>query len=79
MNFLLNVVADKVSGDSTPEYEITIADNIRIIFEEYGTELWLMFFFGVIAGIVLSALYSFIKRVLFAEKENKNTDEDKEQ
>lgn len=53
-----------VSTDNKPELTVSTADNIKAIFEEYGAELWLMFFLGMIAGIVLCVIYSKIKRYL---------------
>ena len=67
MNFLLSMVSD----DGAPDFEITAMDGVRAIFEEYGTELWLMFALGVIVGIILTNIYAYIRYTLFAEKNDK--------
>lgn len=64
MNFLLSMASD----DGAPDFEVTMADNIRVIFEEYGLELWFMFALGVIAGIILTNIYAYIRYTLFADK-----------
>lgn len=53
----LPVVSDIVSDDGKPDFEITAADNIENIFEEYGTELWAMFVLGIIVGFFLTLIF----------------------
>ena len=71
MNFLLNMVSD----DGAPDFEVTIADSIRAIFEEYGPELWFMFVLGIIVGIILTNIYAYIRYTLFVDKTNENQKE----
>ena len=68
MNFLLDLVSD----DGVPDFGVTIIDNIQIIFEEYGAELWTMFALGILVGIGLTNLYRFIKSFFTKnDKDNK--------
>ena len=73
MNFLLSMVSD----DGAPDFEITAMDSVRAIFEEYGTELWFMFALGVIAGIILTNIYAYIRYTLFTK--NGKTKDDTEE
>ena len=74
MNFLLSMVSD----DGAPDFEITAMDGVRAIFEEYGTELWFMFALGVIAGIILTNIYAYIRYTLFTKKRQKTEDDTEE-
>lgn len=73
MNFLLSMVSD----DGAPDFEVTAMDSARAIFEEYGTELWFMFALGIIAGIILTNIYAYIRYALFADK-NSETQKEKD-
>ena len=61
-----------VSTDNKPELTVSLADNIKAIFEEYGAELWLMFFFGLIAGILICNIYKAICNTIANKNTQKN-------
>ena len=65
--FLLNIVSD----NGEPDFEISKWDAIKTIFQEYGTELWFMFFTGLILGVLIT--YLVLKNK--PKNKSKNTDE----
>ena len=69
MNWLLLVGTGK-----EPDFEVTLADNMKNIFEEYGTELILMFILGILIGILISYIYSKIRNLIQSHLSNKSND-----
>lgn len=70
---------DIVSDDGKPDFVVTTGNNISRIFEEYGGELWLMFFLGIIAGIIIHGVARFlIKKLIskFFDETNNSKDQD---
>lgn len=49
-----------VGTNGTPEFEVTIGNNIQKIMEEHGDFIWLMFFIGIIS-IIFYQIYDFIR------------------
>ena len=56
---------DIVSDDGKADFVVSVSDNISNIFEEYGEILWLMFFFGIIAGIIIHGIIRFLLKKMF--------------
>ena len=68
-----------VSTDNKPELTVSTADNIKAIFEEYGAELWLMFFLGIISGIIISVIYIDICNAIKRRRKKQNQIQKNEQ
>ena len=59
-----------VGTDNTPDLTVSATDSIKKIMEEYGDELWSMFFFGIIVGILISyGVYCIYKYIQSRKKE----------
>ena len=50
-----------VGTNNKSEISVSVADSAREIFEEYGLELWFMFFMGILLGIILTCCFFYIK------------------